>query len=162
MNILLLVCSPVGLLVISIVATLGSATDITFDNDLEGFHVNRGIWKWSDRASVGWRLPDGGDGFAVYSIPGEGDGLYSNLIPLDFGLNYTVTYFVASKWIASTTFAIRKLSGGGEYLENVQDLTTNSDPHNTQWMTASGYIEPGPDTLVCYKNMFIHVIRGIR
>lgn len=134
------------------IVTLGLSTDNIFDfedeDDFEDFTVHRGFWHWSDRASVGWRVPEsGGDGFALYSTPGEGDELYSEFVPLDFGLNYSITYFMASRWIHSTTFALHKLSREGDYLEEIVNYYTDSLPDNTEWMTVTGYVEPGPNTL---------------
>lgn len=141
----------VCLFVLGLVVALGTAqktTIFTFDNDLEGLTVHRGLWHWSDRASVGWKVPPGGDGFALYSTPGQGDELYSEFIPLDFGLNYSITYFMASRWPESGTFALHKLSVDGVYLEDIQNYYDDSDPTNKQWATVTGYVAPGPHTLV--------------
>ncbi|KAF2358963.1 hypothetical protein FHG87_010271 [Trinorchestia longiramus] len=135
--------------------------EYTFDEDLGDLTVHRGIWKWSDRAGMAYKVPPGPDGFAVYDTPGEGDELYSEFIPLDFGLNYSIVFFFSSRYEQSTTFALHKLSYGGEYLETVADYTHLSDPQNEDWITVTGYVPPEKNALNIPTPMDSMVIFGV-
>ena len=115
---------------------------------MEDMTIHRGKWHWSNRANVGWKLPDGSNGFALYNDPGEGDEFYSEFIPVEYGLNYTITFFIASEWRESTTLQLQKLSRGGEYLETIIDFYKLSSPDNTEWVTRTGYVPPGQNALV--------------
>ncbi|XP_047736901.1 uncharacterized protein LOC108679295 [Hyalella azteca] len=119
----------------------------TFDEDLQGLTVHRGTWKWSDMASMQYKIPPGKEGFAVYDTPREGDELYSEFIPLDYGLNYSITFFFNSKYEQGTSFALHKLSRGGEYLHTIADYTHMSSPSNNQWLFVEGYVPPEANAL---------------
>ena len=139
---------------------LTSATvyQFNFDTDMDGMTVHRAKWHWSDRANVGWKVPAGSDGFAIYSTPGEGDEFYSQQIPVENGLNYTITYFLASEWPESTTLQLQKLAKNGDFIELIDDYYRESDPYNTKWFTKTGYVPPGQPSLVSKIQLIMYIV----
>lgn len=114
-----------------------------FDYDLEGMSTSNSVWHWSNRGDIGNRIPSGGGGFAVLSVAGDGDQLFSADIPVQYGLDYSLTYFLSSELDAGTTLQLQRIATDGTVIEVIVDLTSQSKPSNTKWLTHSGYVAPG-------------------
>lgn len=119
-----------------------------FDYDLEGMSTSSSSWHFADRGDIGNKIPSGGGGFAVLSAAGTGDQLFSENISLQYGLDYSITYFVSSETDAGTTMILQKRSTAGSAAVTISDLSSTSTPSNTGWMVASGHVEPTDDATV--------------
>ena len=109
-----------------------------FESDLGSFVSNRDIWEWTDRESFDWLLPEGGDGFAVLYSTGTGDELYVPEVDIQNGLEYEISFFIASEFTASTTLQIQQLSLDGNVIEIIEDFSVLSAPTNSEWMLRTG------------------------
>ena len=108
--------------------------------------VLRGKWHWSNRANLGWQVPAGiTDGFAVYTEQGEGDTFFPLEVDAEFGLSYSMQYYVSSEVEGGTTFDVVLLKSNGELIEVLQSLSGNSHPDNTEWLQASGTVPATKD-----------------
>ena len=90
-----------------------------------------------------WSLPEGGDGFAVLYLPGEGDELYEPQVDIQYGFDYEIKFFIASADAGTTTLQIVQLSETGTVLQVIDDFTTMSDPSNADWFTMTGSAPAG-------------------
>jgi len=112
-----------------------------FDTNLQGTSSSNGLWYWEYRNRLSWTVPSGNDGFAVMTAT-VGDQWYDPGLDLQYGLSYFIRFHVAGAFTQGTTFKFQKLTPSGDFISDIEDWSSLSDPSNNQWFELSGAIDP--------------------
>lgn len=124
-----------------LVAATGAHQQVfDFENGMESWSSYRGSWQWTNRGNLANTLPGSTeDGFVVMEEAFHSDELYTPYFDASLGINFTMRFFLRSRWVASSNMYV-DLHEQGRPKENFLDLQEYATPDSDSWITVNGEV----------------------